>query len=448
MTDTRRTRRFAALAVAIAAGLVATFVWVPSDASSWSSWTPQAGALFNTPRSTPANEDRLENQVIDAINHARTGSTIRMSMFSFDRVPVANALINAHRKRGVNVQVIVNGHEYPYAQHLLFKDLHQNRTAGSWYYQCRSSCRGQGDVEHSKFILFSATGAAHNVVMIGSLNMKLNGTHNQFNDLLTVRGQNGLYNDLATVFDQMKLDRLANPAYLDEKINAEYELFVLPFPRGSAATAKTRWTKARDPITQLLAPISCKGADTDTGRTIVRVNMHAWSDERGVMLAHEFEELWAKGCDVKIQVGFASKAVRQIFAQSTSRGRMPVRSTGFDTDGDGEIDLYSHQKELEINGHYGTQTNKKLVVTGSSNYQNGGQYGDELILAVSSAKTYNQYAANWKWSWLHHTHGFAVLNGAGIPDADGRVIARKGFNHKVPELYDGLGTNSPQWNDD
>lgn len=438
-----KSRRSLALVLAAAVACVlAALAWSPSDASGW---TPREGAVFNVPRSTPAKENRLEDQVVAAIAHAKSGSTIRMAMFSFDRHRVSQALVDAYH-RGVNVQVIVNSHEFPGAQVQLYRALGQNRTSSSWYYQCRASCRGVGDVQHSKFVLFSQTGSASDVVMVGSLNMKENGTVNQFNDLLTLNHRVNVYDELAKVFDQMKQDRQPSHPFIDYAVS-NFHLYVMPFPRGSAVTKSTEWTIARDPITQLLAPVKCTGADTDTGRTIVRVNMHAWSDSRGVALAREFRNLYAKGCDVKIQVGFASHSVRDVFAQSTSRGRVPVRSTGFDTNGDGEIDLYSHQKELEINGHYGSQKNKKLVVTGSSNYQAGGQYGDELIFVIDSAKIYGQYAANWRWSWDYHTHGFAVLNGGGLPPSSaGRPAA--GRVHRGPTLYDGLGTNSPQWEND
>jgi phosphatidylserine/phosphatidylglycerophosphate/cardiolipin synthase-like enzyme len=435
-----------------AATLLAGLGVVPSssDPAAGAGWRPTPGALFNVPRSKPANELRLENQVVAAINHARRGSTIKMSMFSFDRTRVADALIAAHHNRGVHVQVIVNNHEFPRAQHILYRRLHQNRVAPSWYYQCRAACRGQGDVQHSKFVLFSQTGDAKDVVMLGSLNMKKNGVVNQFNDLLTVNNSPVLYNDLSVDFDQMKLDRNppGNPTWYDGvPIDNEYKLWVMPFPRGGAATAKTKWTWARDPINRLLAPVHCFNAATKSGRTIVRVDMHAWDGTRGALIARRFEALWRDGCDVKIQVGFAGAGVRKIFAQNTARGRIPIRSTGFDTNKDGEIDLYSHEKILLINGRYG-KINRKVVVTGSSNYQDGGQYGDEIIFRVYDAHIYSQYAANWQWSWANHTHGFRTINTEPPPPERAGARATQQQRVGVPILVDGLGTDSPQWRDE
>ena len=123
-----------------------------------------------------------------------------------------------------------------------------------------------------------------------------------------------------------------------------------------------------------------------------------------------------------------------MFANPTARGKMPVRSTGFDTDDDGEIDLYSHEKILLINGRYG-KTNRKVVVTGSSNYQDGGQYGDEIILRKFDYRLYRQYADNWGWSWRNPP----------TPSESRPCRRMPSGRRSAPMLVDGLGTNSPEW---
>ena len=436
----RMLKRPVLLAVPLVALALLASLLVPAGsgpvpaASAATRWVPTTGVKFNVPREGD-KQYILERQVLDSINHARRGSTIRMSMFSFDRHVVADALIRARRDRRVAVQVIVNGHEMTPAQRKMKRVFKSDRSRPSFFYQCRASCRGQGDVNHSKFILFSQTGGASNVVMLGSLNMKRNGTDNQYNDLLTLRAK-GVYNALDKVFTEMKRDRLARPSHLRLKIGDKYLLEVMPFPKAPAATTATKWTADRDPVSRLLEPVRCKGASNSTGRTIIRVNMHAWDGERGIMLAKRFRALYAAGCDVKILVGYMGRGVRRVFGSRTARGIVPVRSTGFDTNYDGEIDLYSHEKILTINGRYGSSTGRRLIVTGSSNYQNGGQYGDELFLRVFSSSLYSRYLANWNWVWSDpgRSHGFILAR----PTVNGRV---------TPELSDGLGTDSPEWRD-
>ena len=85
--------------------------------------------------------------------------------------------------------------------------------------------------------------------------------------------------------------------------------------------------------------------------------------------------------------GFAGANVRATFATKTARGYIPVHTTGYDTNEDGLIDKYTHQKELLISGHYGTSTRTRLVVTGSSNWNTDGMRGDEEIFQIKNRST-------------------------------------------------------------
>ena len=153
------------------------------------------------------------------------------------------------------------------------------------------------------------------------------------------------------------------------------------------------------------------------------------------MIARQFRKLWDEGCDVKIDVGFAGKKIRQLFAQKTRRGYMRVRSSAFDTNEDGEIDKYSHLKMLLINGNYEGARNRKVVVTGSSNFQNGGQYGDELFIRLYGSGRYTQYINHWNRLYRHYTHGFV----------------RMGNNYRTtqgPTLTNGVNDKMPDWRDE
>lgn len=438
----------AATASAVSNALPAVAKAAPQAAKKkkkkWSQWKPPTGAAFNLPRSSYAQEYRLEARVIDAINHARRGSIIRMAMFSFDRKPVSDALIRAHQKRKVTVQVIINGHEKPGAQADLqrvlgprYKKRKKNKS-NSFYYQCTSSCRGDFDVQHSKFVLFSHTGAAKRVVMIGSLNMKENGAVNQFNDLLTINTPGGMYDSLEQTFKEMKVDKVLKNSYKVQTFG-RYQLYTLPFPR-ARATAKTQWLWRRDPIKKILGPVTCRGPGG--GRTVIRVDMHAWSDDRGVRIAQRLRDLYAQGCDVKIMIGYANGVIQRVFGAKTARGFVPVRSTGYDTDEDDEIDLYSHAKILTIGGIYEGKRNRRIIVTGSSNYQAGGQYGDELILKVDSGRLYNQYQAHWNNTYKFHTHGFH-FNGGTFKTLPG---GQQTFVYD--DTWGGLGIDSEEWRDE
>jgi len=129
----------------------------------------------------------------------------------------------------------------------------------------------------------------------------------------------------------------------------------------------------------------------------------------------------------------AGKRVRQVFANRTKRGFVPVRSNGFDTNGDGVIDLYTHQKLLEVNGHFGNRRGAKVVWTGSSNFQDSGKNGDEILFRIMSPSNYKRYAANWKWMWDNKTRRLAWVAGRAV--VNGRTTY-------VPTLRDPLSDAS------
>jgi len=69
---------------------------------------------------------------------------------------------------------------------------------------------------------------------------------------------------------------------------------------------------------------------------------------------------------------------------------------------DGLIDLYTHQKELLISGHYAKSTHTRLVVTGSSNYNRDGIRGDEEIFLIKNRlPAWKAYITDFQRMWKH-----------------------------------------------
>ncbi|MGH3414752.1 MAG: phospholipase D-like domain-containing protein [Marmoricola sp.] len=382
-------------------------------------WRPNPGALFNLPRSRD-KQWRLERQVVAAIDHAHRGSYIKFSIFSFDRKPVAQALLRAHH-RGVTVRVLLNDHQFTGAQRMLRNALTANRTHRSWSYMCTHGCRSHGDVLHSKFYLFSHTGGAHYVSMVGSDNMTGNAVHNQYNDLWTSTPDKqtfGWFNDL---FNQMAKDKPSgeqNPPHPPNenwdaagKGNSQATIvprLTTPLAAGGLLLQAIPWpsySASNDPIIDILDKVRCHYATgTGNGRTTVRVDMHAWDTDRGAWLAKKFRSLYAQGCNVQLMYGFAGAKVRPVLGKRTARGYIPIRSNGYDTNGDGQIDLYSHQKELMISGHYGARKGYKLAITGSSNYDTYGLTGDEILFLIHRTPAYDAYVRNFKYVWRYRSH--------------------------------------------
>jgi phosphatidylserine/phosphatidylglycerophosphate/cardiolipin synthase-like enzyme len=364
-------------------------------------WRPTNGAHFNVPRAEPERRFRIERQIVGAINHARRGSLIQITVFSFDRKNVAEALVNA-RRRGVVVRILMNNHQVTPAMRMLHRVLGTNRTRNNFAYECRYGCRSRGENLHTKIYLFSHTGGAKNVVMTGSTNLTYNAVNNQYNDLLVRNDVPKVYTVFSKLFEQMRLDKPASTPYYKVAISENYELQVLPFPN---------YGPNHDPVMQMLNRVHCWGARGGTGnngRTIVRVSMHAWNDWRGTYLANKVRSLFAEGCDVRVMYGMASASVRDAFAKKTKRGYLPVHINGYDTEEvgglDGEIDLYSHQKLLTVSGNYWGDSSTSFVFTGSSNWNAGGAKGDEIIFRASSPTLVNRYFKNFNFIWEERSH--------------------------------------------
>ncbi len=83
------------------------------------------------------------------------------------------------------------------------------------------------------------------------------------------------------------------------------------------------------------------------------------------------------------------------------------------------------------------------MVTGSSNYQDSGLRGDELLFRMfDQGKATKQYLAHFDWMWNNRTRAVPyqkkTVTGRGL---DGAATSEQ-------RIYDdGLGTDSPEWKD-
>jgi phosphatidylserine/phosphatidylglycerophosphate/cardiolipin synthase-like enzyme len=59
----------------------------------------------------------------------------------------------------------------------------------------------------------------------------------------------------------------------------------------------------------------------------------------------------------------------------------------------------THQKVLQISGHYGSDTSARLVFTGSHNWSDRGLQCDDNILRIDSPTAYQRYAADFATIW-------------------------------------------------
>ena len=95
-------------------------------------WKAPSGPYFNDPH-RKAGHFTIERKIIETIRHTRRGAIIRIAVYSFDRMPVANALLAAH-KRGVKVQMLLNDHQDTRAMQVIRAAIGTNRNKKSFIY--------------------------------------------------------------------------------------------------------------------------------------------------------------------------------------------------------------------------------------------------------------------------------------------------------------------------
>ena len=360
------------------------------------------GPFFNNPRGGPDSRFRIERQIVRAIEHTKKGHVIRFALYSFDRIGVARALIAA-RNRGVHVQILLNDHQDTRAMKMLRARLGKNRHKASFIYKCHSSCRGRRFKRHlhTKFYTFTRAGKSRHVLMVGSANLTLNAVKHQWNDLYLMSGNKPLFDQYVALFNDMKQDyKTPQPSYgfcgaavgarCDDSVD-KYTTLVFPRPVG----------RHNDPVLDILNRIRCVTPKEGGGvrRTQLVLSMHTIRGNRGSYLAAAIRRKFADGCNFRVQFGLIGARTKRVLGAPTHRGRIPLRSTGFDFNEDEEVDRYTHQKYFVIRGNYNGNPHTHLTFTGSSNWSSLGNDNDEVQFSIRGKAVARKYLHNFNFMW-------------------------------------------------
>jgi phosphatidylserine/phosphatidylglycerophosphate/cardiolipin synthase-like enzyme len=378
-------------------------------------WKAPKGPYFNDPH-LKKGWFRIERKVIETIEHTPKGSTIRIAVYSFDRMPVANALIAAHR-RGVKVQMLLNDHQDTRAMQAIRREIGTNRKSKNFIYKCTASCRGTANEfnnMHSKFYTFSEAGKAKDLVAVGSANMMLNADLHQWNDLYFTDGDHELFRQFVDLFNDMRKDYSkrqpprffcgtpANGVACDDSLDKHT---AWAFPRLSGPK--------NDLVLDMLNKVQCLTDDGAGGvtRTKLALSMHTMRGARGDYLAAAVRRKFAEGCDFRVMYGLIGYHTKGVLGAPTARGRIPLRSTGLDYNLEDDYDLnkdgiddlilsyYSHQKYLVVQGTYNGVPDTSMVLTGSSNWASLSTGNDEAWLTIRGARVAKKYLNNYDYQW-------------------------------------------------
>ncbi len=377
-------------------------------------WKAYHGAFFNNPH-LPSQRYRIERRLLDTLRHVPKGETVRIALYSLDRIPVAHAIVAAKR-RGVHIQMLLNDHWENRAMGMIRAALGTNRHAKSFIYKCKSGCRTLVDQYrnlHTKFYLFPKAGKSERVVALGSHNFTRNADAHQWNDIYFFEAEEALYKQFVKTFNDMKKDySKTQPA-----------MHFCGTPQGSSCDDSvdkyTNWVFPKrsipsdDLVLKMLAKIQCLTPDGNGGqvRTKLALSMHTMRGARGNYLASAVRQKFAEGCDFRVSYGLIGFKTKQILGATTARGRIPLRSTGLDYNPDDDFDLnndgdddviltyYSHQKYFVVQGTYNGVPNTNMVLTGSSNWASLGTAQDEIFFTIQGAANARRYLKNFNTFW-------------------------------------------------
>lgn len=373
-------RSFAA-ALASASVVVASLL-VPSTPAVAAGYTPHTGAVFNNPLGSGPMQYHVLNTVQDAIDHAGSGSLIRIMSWNIMSQSVVDKLLRAQR-RGARIMALMDDSNRTLLPNPSYDRLHrgfvqQNHSVPqdrrSHARTCLGSCRGPRGQAHGKYFLFSKTGHKKHVLMEGSTNLTAAAATNQWNDLFTFVGNDRLYKFSADVFQQMWKDQPVPNPYA-ETLAGTVRMSFSPM-------SGTNYHGDRR--IQLLDRVHCFGVRHAGagGRTVIRIAPDVLRNQRGMVVARRLRYLWASGCDIKLGYTVMGQDIHRFLLQGTRRGPIPMRHLVQDYNGDGEFDNYFHLKAMSINGHVGNDASAHFVVNGSSNISGFAAVSDENIAII------------------------------------------------------------------
>jgi phosphatidylserine/phosphatidylglycerophosphate/cardiolipin synthase-like enzyme len=367
--------------------------------SAQAAYSPAPGAVFNSPQGTATAKYRIASHILRAVDNAPRGSTIHIVSYLMDYSTAVTKLVAA-RNRGVGVQIVFDGDVATTQSRTLASRFNADNlppvgsrpTPGpdnSFVYFCQGSCRGGGRGNmHTKFYLFSKTGVASDVVMVGSANLNKGGAVGGWNDMYTVVGRPDLFTRYVKVFNEMSEDTANDHDPASDFTVGRYRSRFYP---------RTDVTHATDPVILDLSQVGCRTPAGRNGRTLINISMFRISDTRGRYIVDRLLNLARQGCDVNIIYGAPSRDIVAYLKPFARRGLIRLYDSRWDRNRDGVPELRTHEKYMLINGRIGSDPSAAVVHNGSMNWGIGSlTAGDELLFTIYST-AWTSYYANWNF---------------------------------------------------
>lgn len=356
----------------IAASLFSAFMLLASSLSMPAYAMTGVTPYFNNPRGTTEQKRALLSQLIEEIKKTNSGDTIRIATYSFSDPVTKDRLIEASQ-RGVNIQIVLNHYNESVTTQVkqLRTELGTDTTKKSWLLLCERACRGDSESRgmHAKLYMFTI--GTTRKVYVGSANLSTHGFEGQWNELVKVNDPD-VFAEFLAIFNEMRDDRdvPVRPAVFAGPFK------IWAFPRAINQT--------NDPILRDMQEIGCNGATGTAGQngsSIVYVSQFSMNGDRGIYLAEKLKDLHNRGCKVFI-------------VKSDSYG--PIvddRLAGIPQLNPAPDLPYTHEKWMVLSGKFGSDSERFMVWTGSTNWGDEFNQVDDIGLRINGDKAlFDAYA--------------------------------------------------------
>jgi phosphatidylserine/phosphatidylglycerophosphate/cardiolipin synthase-like enzyme len=361
-------------------------------------FTSTPGSKFNDPED-PAAQMAVMGPIIDSINGAGCGQTVRVAMFSIsDGEPgpaFAAALVAAHQ-RGVIVKVLMDRHSDNATWQSLVTELGNDPKASSFAALCPGGCLSHysGSYLHAKYYMFSGGGDANRTVTLSSANPTDAQVSTAWNSSQTVKGNVAFYNSYVKYFTAMSKGAVNGPGPLS---SGYYDTTNGASARRLSPPAY-QWPRTRsknDAWIDLLGNVKAPAE--------INVAMFEWSAHGSpggpnyLQLPKKLVSLAATGVKIHILMT-ASQVDDSVQAYLAAHPKnIDVHDTSHGRDGNGNALHYTHDKYMTISGTYAGVKNTKLVVAGSANWTiNASWHNDETDVKLTGSAAYEGFLTDWQ----------------------------------------------------
>ncbi|MCH6163822.1 phospholipase D-like domain-containing protein [Streptomyces marispadix] len=360
-------------------------------------FTSSPGPRFNDPED-PAAQMKIMGPIIESINSASCGQTIRVAMYSISSAhpgpEFAAALIAAHQ-RGVIVKALMDAHSDNSVWQSLVDELGNDPRASSFAAMCPGGCLTHyaGSSLHAKYYMLSGGSDANRTVTVSSANPTSAQASTAWNSSATVKGNVALYNSYVGYFGAMAKGALNGTGPLAP----DYYSSAAATAARKLSPPSYQWPKARSKSDTWVDFLNNVKALTTINIAMFQWTAHGQPGDRNYLeLPKKLAGLARTGVKIHILItaGMVDDSVQDYLR---NRPNIAVHDTTRDTDVNGYARHYTHDKYMMVSGTYAGTANSKLVFVGSSNWtSNGVWHNDESDLKLVGRSAYDTFMTDWQ----------------------------------------------------